>query len=67
VEGIPLCERFGRLFDLVATKSRTIAEMCGSGWEAGGGVDVEETTVGVEGRVIGEVIGRVSRQVAVAA
>jgi hypothetical protein len=36
VGGIPLCERFERLFDLAATKSRTVAEMCGSGWEAGG-------------------------------
>jgi hypothetical protein len=36
VGGIPLCERFGRLFDLAATKSRTVAEMCGAGWEAGG-------------------------------
>jgi hypothetical protein len=36
VGGKPLCERFGRLFDLAATKSRTVAEMYGAGWEAGG-------------------------------
>jgi hypothetical protein len=36
VGGTPLCERFGRLFDLAATKSRTVAEMCGLGWEPGG-------------------------------
>ncbi|WJX74571.1 hypothetical protein P8452_58208 [Trifolium repens] len=36
VGGTPLCERFRRLFDLAATKSRTVAEMYGAGWEAGG-------------------------------
>ncbi|KAK2367069.1 hypothetical protein QL285_065630 [Trifolium repens] len=36
VGGTPLCERFGRLFDLAATKSRTVAEMYDAGWEAGG-------------------------------
>jgi hypothetical protein len=36
VGGTPLCERFGRLFDLAASKSRTVAEMCGSGWGPGG-------------------------------
>jgi hypothetical protein len=55
VGGIPLCERFGRMFDLAATKSRTIAEMFATGWEARGGVGVEETTVGVGGGVIGGV------------
>ncbi|KAK2370537.1 hypothetical protein QL285_083581 [Trifolium repens] len=34
--GTPLCERFGRLFDLAVTKSSTVAEMFSSGWEAGG-------------------------------
>ncbi|GAU46777.1 hypothetical protein TSUD_402880, partial [Trifolium subterraneum] len=35
VEGIPLCERFGRLFNLAETKSRTVGEMFlrGSGVE----------------------------------
>ena len=36
VGGIPLCERFGRLYDLATSKSRTVAEMYASGWEAGG-------------------------------
>jgi hypothetical protein len=36
VGGSSLRERFGRLFDLAATKSCTVAEMCGAGWEAGG-------------------------------
>jgi hypothetical protein len=36
VGGIPLCERFGRLYDLATTKSRTVAEMCDLGWESGG-------------------------------
>jgi hypothetical protein len=31
--GIPLCERFGRLFELAATKLRTDTEMFASGWE----------------------------------
>jgi hypothetical protein len=35
----------------VASKSRTVAEMCASGWEAGGGVGVAETTLGVGGGV----------------
>jgi hypothetical protein len=38
VGGIPLWERFGRLFDLAATKSCTVAEMYAAGWEAGGDV-----------------------------
>jgi hypothetical protein len=33
---IHLCERFRRLFDLAATKSRTVAEMFASEWEAEG-------------------------------
>ncbi|WJX93598.1 hypothetical protein P8452_75105 [Trifolium repens] len=33
---MPLCERFGRLFDLAEKKSSTVAEMFSSGWEAGG-------------------------------
>jgi hypothetical protein len=36
VGGIPLCERFGRLYDLVTSKSRTVAEMYASGWEVEG-------------------------------
>ncbi|GAU51257.1 hypothetical protein TSUD_98780 [Trifolium subterraneum] len=32
VEGIPLCERFGRLFNLAETKSQTVAEMFLRGW-----------------------------------
>ncbi|KAK2370837.1 hypothetical protein QL285_083849 [Trifolium repens] len=36
VGGAPLCERFGRLFDLSMNKSSTVAEMFEAGWEAGG-------------------------------
>jgi hypothetical protein len=36
VGGIPLCERFGRLFDLATSKLRTVGEMFALGWEAGG-------------------------------
>ncbi|KAK2395676.1 hypothetical protein QL285_057389 [Trifolium repens] len=36
VGGVPLCERFGRLYDLATSKSRTVAEMYALGWEAGG-------------------------------
>jgi hypothetical protein len=34
--GVPLCERFGRLFDLAKNKSSTVAEMFSLVWEAGG-------------------------------
>ncbi|KAK2457253.1 hypothetical protein QL285_004548 [Trifolium repens] len=34
--GVPLCERFGRLFDLAENKSSTVAEMFSLGWEVGG-------------------------------
>jgi hypothetical protein len=34
--GIPLCERFGRLFNLAETKSSTVAKMYSLGWEVGG-------------------------------
>ncbi|KAK2403415.1 hypothetical protein QL285_052853 [Trifolium repens] len=34
--GIPLCERFGRLFNLAETRSSTVAEMYSLGWEVGG-------------------------------
>ncbi|GAU44755.1 hypothetical protein TSUD_246480 [Trifolium subterraneum] len=34
--GTPLCERFGRLFDLAETKRRTVAEMFSLGWGADG-------------------------------
>ncbi|WJX94027.1 hypothetical protein P8452_75492 [Trifolium repens] len=37
VEGIPLCERFGRLFDLAETKRCTVAQMFLLGWGAEGG------------------------------
>ncbi|MCI01485.1 heat-shock protein, partial [Trifolium medium] len=33
---IPLCVRFGRLFDLSENKSSTVVEMASLGWEAGG-------------------------------
>ncbi|MCI58784.1 receptor-like kinase, partial [Trifolium medium] len=36
VDGTPLCERFGRLFDLAENKSATVAEMFSLGWGAGG-------------------------------
>ncbi|GAU29928.1 hypothetical protein TSUD_148370 [Trifolium subterraneum] len=32
----PLCERFGRLFDLAENKSCSVAEMFSMGWEVGG-------------------------------
>ena len=34
---IPLCRRFGRLFDLATDKLITVADMCVLGWEVGGG------------------------------
>jgi hypothetical protein len=34
--GIPLAERFPRLFDLFLNKLSTVAAMCDLGWEAGG-------------------------------
>ncbi|GAU41111.1 hypothetical protein TSUD_398070 [Trifolium subterraneum] len=36
VDGIPLCERFGRLFYLAETQSCSVAEMTSLGWGAGG-------------------------------
>ncbi|GAU39043.1 hypothetical protein TSUD_59990 [Trifolium subterraneum] len=36
MDGIPLCERFGCLFDLAETKWRTVAEMFSLGWGADG-------------------------------
>ncbi|GAU10837.1 hypothetical protein TSUD_425350, partial [Trifolium subterraneum] len=36
VDGTPMCERFGRLFDLAETKSCTVGEMASLGWGAGG-------------------------------
>ncbi|GAU40992.1 hypothetical protein TSUD_92170 [Trifolium subterraneum] len=36
VEGIPLCERFGHLFDLAGNKSVSVAEMFALGWGEGG-------------------------------
>ncbi|GAU49945.1 hypothetical protein TSUD_408400 [Trifolium subterraneum] len=36
VEGIPLCERFARLFDLAGNKLRTVAEMFSLGWGTDG-------------------------------
>jgi hypothetical protein len=74
--GSPLCERFGCLYDLAASKSRTVAEMCAARWEDGGGVGVEETFMGVGGVVVegvsgltspSDFAGSISRQVAVAA
>jgi hypothetical protein len=53
--GIPLCERFGRLFDLVENQSSTIAEMFSSGWETRGGVGVAAPIMGVGGGVVGGV------------
>ncbi|GAU22739.1 hypothetical protein TSUD_138630 [Trifolium subterraneum] len=35
-EGIPLCERFGRLFDMEENKSVSVAEMFALGWGEGG-------------------------------
>ncbi|CAJ2653733.1 unnamed protein product [Trifolium pratense] len=36
LDGIPMRERFGRLFSLAETKSRTVAEMFALGWGADG-------------------------------
>ncbi|GAU35790.1 hypothetical protein TSUD_56670 [Trifolium subterraneum] len=36
VEGLPLCERFRRLFDLAETQLCSVAEMASLGWGAGG-------------------------------
>ncbi|KAK2441001.1 hypothetical protein QL285_012349 [Trifolium repens] len=36
MDGIPLCERFGRLFDLAVTKQCMVAEMFSLGWGADG-------------------------------
>ncbi|MCI32291.1 cysteine-rich receptor-like protein kinase, partial [Trifolium medium] len=33
--GSPLCERFGRLFDMAENKTCTVAEMSSSGWGEG--------------------------------
>jgi hypothetical protein len=35
--GVPLRERFDRLFELAETQSCTVAAMSALGWEAGGG------------------------------
>jgi hypothetical protein len=36
VGGVPLCERFGHLFNLAENKSSTVAEMFSSRWKDGG-------------------------------
>ena len=36
VGDVPLCRRFGRLFDLATNKFRIVADMCVRGWEDGG-------------------------------
>ncbi|GAU27449.1 hypothetical protein TSUD_161350 [Trifolium subterraneum] len=36
VDGVPLCERFGRLYDLAENKLRTVAEMYSLGWRVDG-------------------------------
>jgi hypothetical protein len=36
LDGIPLHEMFGRLFDLAVTKSSTVSKMYSLGWEVGG-------------------------------
>ncbi|GAU42130.1 hypothetical protein TSUD_351040 [Trifolium subterraneum] len=36
--GTPLCEQFGRLFDLAVNKSSTVAKMHSLGWDIGGEV-----------------------------
>ncbi|MCI16836.1 putative non-LTR retroelement reverse transcriptase related protein, partial [Trifolium medium] len=36
VDETPLCERFGRLFDLAENKSASVAEMFSLGWGAEG-------------------------------
>jgi hypothetical protein len=35
LEGVPLCDRFRRLFELAVDQSSTVAEMCCLGWEVG--------------------------------
>ncbi|PNX81962.1 cytochrome p450, partial [Trifolium pratense] len=41
MDGTPLCERFGRLFALVETKSHTVAEMFSLGWGMDGAAWVQ--------------------------
>jgi hypothetical protein len=36
VDGVPLCEQFGRLYDLAETKQHTVAELFQLGWGAEG-------------------------------
>jgi hypothetical protein len=55
VEGIRLCERFERLFDLAETKSHSVAEMFSLGWGRWGGVGVAEEVAGVAGGDVGGV------------
>ena len=33
---VPLCKRYGRLFDLATNKFSTVVDMCARGWEDGG-------------------------------
>ncbi|GAU46442.1 hypothetical protein TSUD_402090 [Trifolium subterraneum] len=55
VYGIPLCERFGRLFDLAETQSCTVAEMALLGWEVGGEAWVRRRQLrGWEKELLGE-------------
>jgi hypothetical protein len=50
VDGIPLCERFGRLFVLAETKRCTVAEMSLLGWRVDGeaGTEPEKMVKGGE-------------------
>ncbi|GAU16302.1 hypothetical protein TSUD_299340 [Trifolium subterraneum] len=50
VDGIPLCERFWRLFYLAETQLCSVAEMASLGW---GGVGVEEAVERVGGGYVG--------------
>jgi len=49
VGGIPLRDRFSRLFDLAADRGVTVEEMSRRGWEDGGSVGVEEAPFCVGG------------------
>ncbi|PNY00278.1 cytochrome p450 [Trifolium pratense] len=47
--GVPLRERYGRLFDLSNNKSSSVAVMFELGWKEGGGVAVATPVMGVGG------------------
>ncbi|GAU10676.1 hypothetical protein TSUD_426400, partial [Trifolium subterraneum] len=50
--GVPLSVRYRRLFDLSTNQSSSVAEMCGLGWEEGGGVAMAPPIEGMGGGYI---------------